>query len=566
MKIATDNMPLDTFLVDKASKHFQNGNYQEAKKLLLEVPLDADVSHRLAVICFIMKQSEDTEKYCRSLLTLRPDFLEGYKLLILALVSQNKNEELLKTYKEVTEKYPKDENILHCYFWTLNQLCYWGEYEELSSRLDVFSEEQKTGKLAESPFENLARCSDEDKNYAVAKSRSREIFKHTFGFDRPQTKAITIGYLSDSFRNYPSAHLTIDLYKQHNRADFKVNCYSFGEDDESYYRDKIKSDCDNFVDIRRMSDRDAAKRISSDGVDILVDMKGYTENHRASISAMRPAPIMVRWLGIAGTTASRFFDYIITDKIVTPPDAQEYYSEKFVYMPDCYQINSRNQRISDKEYSRADFGLPEKSIVFCSFSQGYKIEPVMFNVWMNILRQVPGSVLWLMAEGVKTENLKAEASVRGVDPRRLIFAECLPKEEHLKRLELADIAMDTRIVNGAITTSDALYAGVPLITLLGSNFSSRMSASILTVFGMPELITGNISQYEKKLVELAVNPDLLLKTKECVLANRLTSPLFDTPRYTKNIEKGYKEMWEIYMNGELPRQIEIKEKGFRICR
>ena len=181
----------------------------------------------------------------------------------------------------------------------------------------------------------------------------------------------------------------------------------------------------------------------------------------------------------------------------------------------------------------------------------------MVDVWMNILKQVPSSILWLMAEGIKEENLKAEASIRGVNPDRLIFAGLLPKEDHLKRLQLADIAMDTRLVNGAITTSDALYAGVPLVTLRGSNFSSRMSSSILTAFGMSAFLTTSLSHYKDQLIALALEPDLLLRAKKSVLANRLSSPLYDTPRYTTNLEKGYKEMWEIYMNGELPRQIEI---------
>jgi len=263
---------------------------------------------------------------------------------------------------------------------------------------------------------------------------------------------------------------------------------------------------------------------------------------------------------LAGTTGADFFDYIITDRVVTPEDHAPYYSENFVYLPHCYQINDHTQAISNKDWKKADFGLPEGSFVFCSFNQGYKIEPVMFDSWMNILRKVPESVLWLQRVNETAEkNLRQEAESRGVKSERLIFADRLRKDEHLARIRLADIALDTRIVSGAATTSDALWAGVPVITLQGSNFSSRMSSSILSAVGLPEMIANSLQEYEALAGRLARNPGELQAIRHRLERNRLSEPLFDTPRFAGNLEKAYKEMWEIFLAGQMPRQIQVVE-------
>ena len=236
-------------------------------------------------------------------------------------------------------------------------------------------------------------------------------------------------------------------------------------------------------------------------------------------------------------------------------------SENFVYLPHCFQVNDNTQAISNKEWKKADAGLSEGSFIFCSFNQGYKIEPIMFNSWMNILRKVPESVLWLQHLDENAEkNLRLSAGARGVKPERLIFAERLPaKEEYLARLKLANLALDTRIYNGHTTTSDALWAGVPLITLKGRNFASRVSSSILTAIGMSEMIAHSLEEYESRAVWFASNPDELLEIRRRLAKNRANCPLFDTPRFVRNVERAYKEMWEIFATGQKPRQIEVME-------
>jgi protein O-GlcNAc transferase len=277
---------------------------------------------------------------------------------------------------------------------------------------------------------------------------------------------------------------------------------------------------------------------------------------------LRPAPVQVSYLGFPGTTGADFIDYIITDKIVTPEDQSLYYTEKFVYMPHCYQINDNMQPVSKREWKRADFGLPENSFIFCSFNNSYKIDPILFDSWMRILKQVPDSVLWLgCGRKMVEDNLKRAAEERGIEFERLIFAETMQKDEHLSRLKFADLALDTRIVNGHTTTSDTLWAGVPVVTLQGGHFASRVSSSILSAIGLPELITYNLDEYEALATRLALSPPELLHIRQRIAENRLAMPLFDTPRFVRNLETAYKEMRKIFLAGEKPRQIEVKDKA-----
>ncbi len=305
---------------------------------------------------------------------------------------------------------------------------------------------------------------------------------------------------------------------------------------------------------------EAAGQIFESGVDILVDLKGHTENHRLEICALRPSPVQAAYLGFPGTTGADFLDYIITDRIVTPEDQSPYYSEQFVYLPHCYQVNDQKQKISDDPFTRPDFGLPEKGFVFCSFNRNYKIEPVMFGVWMKLLNKAPDSVLWLLKSNELAErNLKSEAEARGVDGDRLIFADNMPKDQHLARCRLADLALDTRICGGHTTTSDSLWAGVPVVTMLGSHFASRVSASLLGAVGLPELVTDNLEDYEALAFRVSQNPDELDGLTDKLARNRLSEPLFDTPRFVANLEGAYRRMWDQYLSGEPPATINVTE-------
>jgi len=501
---------------------------------------------------------------------LQPDVAIVYNNMGNVLKDQGKIREAINCYRRALQLEPEMPAACSNLLFQLQQTCSWQDFDALSAKLDRLTKDMlnKGLKTDEDPFVNLTRHADPSLNFAVAKSWSNEISRlasHTkprFSYQGKSSskQKITVGYLSKDFHNHATAHLMSSLFGLHDRTQFNVHCYSYGSDDGSDYRKKIRKDCDRFIDIQSLNAVEAAKRIHEDQTDILVDLKGYTHGNRLDICALRPAAIQVSYLGFPGTTGADFFDHIITDSIVTPEDHTVYYSEKFAYLPNCYQVNDYKQSISEKKWKKADFGLPEKSFVFCSFNQAYKIEASIFHVWMSILRQIPKSVLWLMpGNSIAKENLKHEAGQRGVNPERLIFTDMVLKHEHLARYRLADLALDTRIYNGHTTSSDALWAGVPVITCCGSHFASRVSSSILTAVGLPELITQNLKDYESLAQHLAGHPDALATIRKKLAANRLTAPLFDTPRFVGNLEKAYKEMWEIFISGEKPRAIRVTD-------
>ena len=272
-------------------------------------------------------------------------------------------------------------------------------------------------------------------------------------------------------------------------------------------------------------------------------------------------PYQVTYLGFPGTSGADFFDYILTDKIVTPESDAPHYSERFVFLPHASQVTDHTQEISDAGFKRADFGLPDSGFVFCSFNGSFKIEPVMFGVWMQLLKKVPNSVLWLpRSNDLAEHNLKREAKAAGVEADRLVFADKLAtRDQHLARLRLADLALDTRIYGGHATTSDALWAGVPVVAVLGTHFASRVSSSLLAAVGLPELITDDLEDYERLALGLSQNPDALAALRTKLAQNRLTEPLFDTPRFVRNLESAYRQIWDRFLSGETPRMIEVIE-------
>jgi predicted O-linked N-acetylglucosamine transferase (SPINDLY family) len=350
------------------------------------------------------------------------------------------------------------------------------------------------------------------------------------------------------------------LFGLHDRKDFEIFAYSYGPDDGSSYRKRVRSDCDHFHDIAGLSTADSARRIHGDGIHILVDLMGYTGGAREEIIALRPAPIQVSYIGFAGSMGAPFIDYLISDRIVTPAELAEAFSEQLVLLPHCYLVNDHQQEVAATPLRRADFGLPQSGFVLTCFNNSYKFEPQLFDIWMKILAQVPGSVLWLYSGGATGEqNLRREAAARGIAADRVLFAQHLPKSEHLARLRLADLFLDTHYVNAHTGASDALWAGLPVLTCPGNTFAARVAASLLANIGLPELIAANLEDYERRAVHLAHHADELRKLRTRLAANRTTWPLFDTPRYTRNLERAYRAMWDIYAAGEPPRPIEVTE-------
>jgi protein O-GlcNAc transferase len=372
-----------------------------------------------------------------------------------------------------------------------------------------------------------------------------------FHFDPVPKSRLRIGYLSTDFRPHPVAYLVAELFELHDRDRFEVIAYSIGPDDESDIRHRIIQGVDRFTDLKDLSFADAARRIYQDGIDILIDLNGYTKGCRTEILALRPAPIRVNYLGYPGTMGASFIDYILTDPFLTPSDQQPFFVEKFAYLPDCHQVNPRQRSVAAATSvpvtpTRPECNLPKDAFVFCCFNSPYKFTPAMFDLWMRLLKEIPESVLWLSeANRWMGSNLRREAAAREVDADRLVFAPKLPSlADHLARQQLADLFLDTLPYNAHSTAGDALWAGLPVLTCAGQTYASRVAGSLLTAIGLPELITSSLEEYEHRALYLARHPEELTALREKLRINRNTFPLFDTPRFTCHLEAAYFQMWE----------------------
>ena len=356
-----------------------------------------------------------------------------------------------------------------------------------------------------------------------------------YGHDR-----ILLAYLSADFHQHPTSQLLVELFERHDRTRFEVTAISFGPDDGSAMRARLKQAFDHFEDVRGRSDAEVAQWLKARETDIAVDLNGHTHGARTGIFAHRPAPVQVNYLVYPGTMGAPFIDYILADRIVLPLDQQVFFSEKIIHLPDCYQANDATRALLPAP-ARAQAGLPAEGFVFCSLNNGWKITRPVFEIWMRLLEQVEGSVLWLLA-GPHAGNLHREATARGIDPSRLVFAPKLPPDQHLARHQLADLFLDTLPYNAHTSCSDALWAGLPVITCYGRAFPGRVAASLLKAIDLPELVTTRLGDYEAKALELAKNPALLAATKQKLLRSRRATPLYDSERFRQAIEAAYEKM------------------------
>jgi len=369
---------------------------------------------------------------------------------------------------------------------------------------------------------------------------------------------IRVGYLSADFRNHATTHLLGEVIELHDRSKFEVVAISTGPDRDDPYRKRIAQAFDQFVDALEWPINEFSRRVHALELDILVDLMAHTAMTTTPMLADRPAPIQVNYLGYPGTTGFDFVDYIIVDPFIVSPEDAPHFSEKPVFLPDCYQPNDRKRVVSNQPQRRADHGLPEEGFVFACLNKTNKLMPQMFDVWMRLLVAVPGSVLWLLRGSDNSDgNLRAEAKKRGVDPARLVFAPKVPVPDHLARLQLADLMLDTFPYNSHTTASDALWVGVPLATFAGRSFQARVAGSLLSAVGAPELIAHSFEDYYALCLRLAEDRSRLQEIRERIRANRDGSALFDAPRYTRNLERTYETMFDIWLKGEEPRSFAI---------
>jgi predicted O-linked N-acetylglucosamine transferase (SPINDLY family) len=361
---------------------------------------------------------------------------------------------------------------------------------------------------------------------------------------RSRVPALRLGYVSSDFRTHAVAFLATEVWERHDRARFETSAYSIAPPEDSPLGHRVAAAFSRFVDCSAETPDDTAQRIRDDGIDILIDLNGYTTHARSEIFALRPAPVQVNWLGYLGTLGAAWYDYVITDGFATPGDQQAFFTERFLTMPHCC-APSDTRRVAAAVPSREACGLPAQGFVFCCFNTPYKILPPMFDVWMRLLREVPGSVLWLSpGYPIACANLRREAVARGVDPRRLIFAPRVELAEHLARHAHADLFVDTLPYNAGTTANDALFMGVPVLTCSGETMASRIAGSQLHAIGLPELVTGSLAEYEALALRLARAPETLAALRAKLAANRHTHPLFDMARYTQDFEALLLHTWD----------------------
>jgi len=491
-------------------------------------------------------------------LAVRPNYAAALANLAAGLQELYKFDEAMDALKQAIAINPDFINAITDLIKIRRHVCDWSLYEEDRQTLLRFIAEKKDAIFMlllmcfqTTPKQQLdcARIAMAKLN-AVTPPRNARIAE--------AGRKIRIGYLSNDYRDHPVGRLVPDLFALHDRERFEVICYSLGKEDPGALRQRIKQNCDLFIDLHTMSDAEAAQRITADGTDILIDLTGPTVGSRLEMLAKRPAPIQVSFLGWPGSMGADFIDYVVGDPFVIPAEQQPFYCEKIVHLPDVYQPSDVRRPVPERKASRADYGLPDDGFVFCSFNNPNKITPEMFELWMRLLRKVEKSVLWLYCKSAQTvERLKARAAALGVEAERIIFASVATYDVYLDRLCQADLFLDSTPYNAGATCNDALWVGLPVLTCTGETYVSRMAGSLLNAAGMPELVTHSLEDYEKQALALANEPGLLTSLRERLNAGRTTSLLFDMPRFTKNLERALTEMHGIRLAGQEPRFISV---------
>jgi len=490
---------------------------------------------------------------------LHPKFAEAHFNRGRTLSALKLPDSALTSYLNAFRICPETEYLLDYLIYTKLQLCDWEDLDKLSAQfIKKITKNNKTGM----PFVSLFLSDKPNIHRQCATMYVDEKYpvNNLLGpiKEYPKNKKIRIGYFSADFHNHATMLLMAEIFEYHDKSKFELIAFSFGLDKQDQWKQRVMESFDQFINVNTKSDIEIASLSRQLAIDIAIDLKGYTEESRTSIFAHRAAPIQVSYLGYPGTMGSDYIDYIIADHIVIPEKQQEHFSEKIVYLPNSYQANISHRTVSDKIFNRQEMGLPLSAFVFCSFNNNYKITPDIFDSWMRILQAVEGSVLWIFKNNESSaKNLKKEAELRGINESRLIFASLVPVEEHLKRIQLADLFLDTNPINAHTTASDSLRVGLPLITLAGESFASRVAASLLSAVGLPELITLTPERYESLAIELGTHPEKIKSIKKKLLGNLPDSALYNSKLFTQNLERAYQLMYRHHHNKLAPEHILI---------
>ena len=521
--------------------------------------------HNRAIALNDIGRYADALATCNRLIELVPDNPEALHNRGVALTRLKQHDKAIADFEKAVRL---DPNFAYARGDLLHAKLHCCEWRGIDKDAELITAGIRAGKRADWPFSYLAvsdvardqlQCAKifvADKHPAVPAAAA------LWRGDRYAHDVTRIAYLSSDFREHAVGYLGVGLYELHDRARFKVIGVSFGPDEQSEMRARMKAAFDEFIDVGARNDRAIAELIRSREIDVAVDLMGITESRGLAVLAHRPAPVQVNYLGYPGTTGADYIDYIIADRIIIPEASRGDYAEKVVYLPDSYQVNDGKRRIGEAAPTRAEAGLPDAGFVFCSFNNNFKLNPPVFEVWMRLLHAVEGSVLWLLAgNGLVEANLRREAQARGVAPERLVFAPRIKLAGHLARHRLADLFLDTAPYGAHTTASDALWVGLPVVTCPGDAFASRVAASLLTAVGLPELIATSMADYEALALTLARDAARLAALKARLAANRTTCTLFDTDRTRRHIEAAYVTMVERARRGEPAESFAVESLG-----
>ena len=495
---------------------------------------------------------------------LRPRYIEALVSRGNALMELRRPADALPLFEQALAIDPRFPWLRGSWLYARLHLCEWADWDEEMRRL---AEEVAAGAEVAMPLvvTSLLDSPPLQRNAAQAWVAANRLDRQAPVRIEPSSAAarIRIGYFSADFHTHPVAILSARMLELHDRGRFEVFAFSFGPNVEDPMRRRLQSACEHFIDARRKNEEEIVELAHSSGLDVAVDLLGFTARQRPGIFARRAAPVQVSYLGYPGTLGAAFMDYLIADRAVIPQDGRAEYTEKVVYLPHCFQVNDNTRPIAERPFTRGELGLPDDAFVFCCFNNVYKIQPAIFGSWMQILRRVPRSVLWLAGAGERAQaNLAAEAQRRGFDPARMIFAPRMPRmDEHLARHRAADLFLDTLPFNAHTTATDALWAGLPLLTHVGDSYAGRVAASLLRALGLEELITYSAEEYEEMAVALAVDRERLAGVRARLEQARLTMPLFDTAGFTRVIESAYRTMVERHRAGLPPDHLDIPAEG-----
>lgn len=540
---------------------------QDALEVFLEAarrdPRSAVAHTNVANVLGDLGRGAEALPHLQQAVALDPGLADAHYNLGALLHGLKRHEEAVASLEQALRLAPGMTYALSHLVWNELAICRW---DKLAARVEALRAQVRSGSNVVEPFTFLAVSHSAEEQRLCAERHVREKLPARFAplwqGARYRHDRIRLAYLSADYHEHATAYLAAGLFERHDRARFELIGVSYGPDDASPMRGRLERAFDRFIEARNRSDEEVARLLVALEVDIAVDLKGHTTGARPGILAHRPAPIQAAYLGYPGTMGAPFIDYLLADRFVIPQDERRFYTEKVVYLPGCYQVNDAQRAIAPRTPSRAAAGLPGDGFVFCCFNNNYKILPPVFGAWMRLLRDVPASVLWLLEDNAAAKrNLQEAARARGVDPARLVFAGRLPPAEHLARHSAADLFLDTLPYNAHTTASDALWAGLPVLTCAGATFAGRVAGSLLSAVGLGELVTGSPQEYEALALALARDPGRLAGLRETLARNRAAAPLFDTDRFRRGLEAAYTAMWEAWQRGEAPRGFAVGPDG-----